>query len=353
MIVKKTLPSIDDGDLIATLTGLLNTPSPTGFTERAVSFLEEELNDYSEMIKTRTRKGALTVTWPGINANSPRALTAHIDTLGAVVKEIKNNGRLRLSAVGGLNWNSVEAEGVPIFTSGGKTVRGSLMFHKPSMHVYSKEELDAKRDDSTMEVRLDEKTASAEETRKLGIDVGDFVAFDPRVEFTNGFVRSRHLDDKACAACILSAIKALRDSGLKPMQRTTILFSNYEEVGHGAAAGIPADVVELLTVDMAAVGEGQNSDEYHTSICIKDSHGPYHHVMTNRLRRLAEAYGIDYRADIYPHYGSDGEAAWTAGADMAVALIGPGVDASHHYERTHIDALTATTRWLMAYLLEE
>jgi putative aminopeptidase FrvX len=353
MTEKKTLPSIDEGYLMETLKGLLNTPSPTGFTDRAVAFLEEELNDYPEMVKTRTRKGALAVTWPGMNAESPRSLTAHVDTLGAVVKEIKPNGRLRLTAVGGLNWNSVEAEGANVFTAGGKAVRGSLMFHKPSMHVYSKEEIEAKRDETTMEVRLDEKVTSAEETRKLGIDVGDFVAFDPRVEVNNNFVRSRHLDDKACAACILSAIKTLHDAGLKPVQRTTILFSNYEEVGHGAAAGIPSDVVELLAVDMAAVGEGQNSDEYHTSICVKDSHGPYHHGMTTRLRRLADAYGIDYRADTYPHYGSDGEAAWMAGADMAVALIGPGVDASHHYERTHIDALIATTRWLMAYLLEE
>jgi putative aminopeptidase FrvX len=353
MTEKKTLPFIDKGFLIETLKGLLNTPSPTGFTDRAVAFLEEELNGYPEMVNTRTRKGALAVTWPGMSVESPRALTAHVDTLGAVVKEIKPNGRLRLTAVGGLNWNSVEAEGATVFTAGGKAVRGSLMFHKPSMHVYSKEEIEAKRDETTMEVRLDEKVTSAEETRKLGIEVGDFVAFDPRVEVNNNFVRSRHLDDKACAACIMSAIKSLRDAGLKPVQRTTFLFSNYEEVGHGAAAGIPSDVVELLAVDMAAVGEGQNSDEYHTSICIKDSHGPYHHGMTSRLRRLAEAYGIDYRADTYPHYGSDGEAAWMAGADMAVALIGPGVDASHHYERTHIDALTATTRWLMAYLLEE
>jgi len=353
MTSKKTLPAIDEGYLIDTLTSLLNIPSPTGFADRAVVFIEEELQSFPDLVCARTHKGALTVTWPGINSASPRAMTAHIDTLGAVVKEIKSNGRLRLSAVGGLNWNSVEAEGVTVFTSGGKTIRGSLMFHKPSMHVYSKEELEAKRDETTMEVRLDEKVTSTAETRKLGIEVGDFVAFDPRVEVTNGFVRSRHLDDKACAACVLAAVKALHDAGLKPVQRTTILFSNYEEVGHGAAAGIPTDVVELLTVDMAAVGEGQNSDEYHTSICIKDSHGPYHHGMTTRMRRLAQAYDIDYRADIYPHYGSDGEAAWTAGADLAVALIGPGVDASHHYERTHTDALTATTRWLMAYLLEE
>lgn len=353
MTVTRMLPAIDEAYLIQTLSGLLNTPSPTGFVDQAVAFVEAELGTYPGITFARNRKGALTATWTGAKADQPRALTAHLDTLGAVVKEIKTNGRLRLSAVGGLNWNSVEAEGITVFAAAGNTIRGSLMFHKPSMHVYSKEELEAKRDDASMEVRMDARVTTAAETRGLGIEVGDFVAFDPRVEVTYGFVRSRHLDDKACAACILSAVKTLHAAGLAPKQRTTLLFSNYEEVGHGAATGIPADVTELVTVDMAAVGEGQNSDEYHTTICIKDSHGPYHHGLTSRLRRLAGDYQIDYRTDVYPHYGSDGEAAWTAGADLAVALIGPGVDASHHYERTHTDALLATTRWLMAYLLED
>ncbi len=353
MTAVRALPPVDEAYLVNILTGLLNTPSPTGFVDRAATLLEAELKAFPGLTFSRTRKGAVIANWPGIKADSPRALTAHLDTLGAVVKEIKSNGRLRLSAVGGLNWFSVETEGVTIFTADGKSVRGSLMFHKPSMHVYSKEELEAKRDDASMEVRLDAKVSNPDEVHGLGIEIGDFVAFDPRVEVTQGFVRSRFLDDKACAACILAAIKALHKAGLKPSQRTSLLFSNYEEVGHGASAGIPAEVTELLTVDMAAVGEGQNSDEFHTTICIKDSHGPYHHGMTSRLRKLAKVHNIDYRTDIYPHYGSDGEAAWRAGADMAVALIGPGVDASHNYERTHIDALTATTRWLMAYLMED
>lgn len=353
MTVKKTLPVIDQNYLLETLTSLLNTPSPTGFTDQAVTFVGAELGQFPDMGYTHTRKGALVVTWMGEKNEKPRALTAHLDTLGAVVKEIKPNGKLRLSAVGGLNWNSVEADGVTVFTSAGKMIRGSLMYHKPSMHVYSKEELEAKRDETTMEVRLDARVTNPAETRKLGIEIGDFVAIDPRVEVNEGFIRSRFLDDKACAACILSAVKSMHSAGLKPRHKITLFFSNYEEVGHGAAAGIPANVTELLTVDMAAVGEGQNSDEYHTTICIKDSHGPYHHGMTTRLRHLAETYNIDYKTDIYPHYGSDGEAAWTAGADLAVALIGPGVDASHHYERTHMDALLATTRWLMAYLLED
>jgi putative aminopeptidase FrvX len=202
-----------------------------------------------------------------------------------------------------------------------------------------------------MEVRLDAKTSSAEETRKLGIEVGDFVAFDPRVEINDGFIRSRHLDDKACVAAVAAAVKAMHDADLKPKQNTTLLFSNYEEVSHGAATGFPADMAELVTVDMAAMGEGQTSDEFHATLCVKDSNGPYHFGLNQRLRQLAEEYEIPYKVDIYPYYGSDGEAYWRAGGDVAVSLIGPGVDASHSYERTHLDALVATTNWILAYLV--
>jgi putative aminopeptidase FrvX len=185
----------------------------------------------------------------------------------------------------------------------------------------------------------------------LGIQVGDFVSFDPRVEMTDGFIRSRFLDDKACVAAIVAAIKALADSGKVPAQTTYFHISNYEEVGHGASAGIPADVHELVTVDMAAVGPGQESDEFHATICVKDSGGPYHYGLSNKLRKLADEHEIPYKVDIYPYYGSDGEAFWRAGGDVAVALIGPGVDASHNYERTHTEALLATTNWILAYLL--
>ncbi|MES0359858.1 MAG: M42 family metallopeptidase, partial [Anaerolineales bacterium] len=298
-----------------------------------------------------TRKGALVATWEGTSNDSPRALTAHADTLGAMVKEIKSNGRLKLSRIGGFAWNTVEGEGCTIFTSQGNTFRGSILLSKASGHVHGSKVNDLKREDSNMEVRLDARTTDADQTRDLGIQVGDFVAFDPRVEAINGFVRSRHLDDKACVACILAAIKALHSAGLQPSQTTTFHISNYEEVGHGAASGFPPDLVELIAVDMAAVGEGQTSDEFHSTLCVKDSGGPYHHGLNQKLRQLAEEYQIPYKVDIYPYYGSDGEAFWRAGGDVAVALIGPGVDASHNYERTHLEALTATTQWLIAYLL--
>ncbi|HTX80176.1 MAG TPA: M42 family metallopeptidase [Longilinea sp.] len=347
-----TLPSIDLDYLQLFLVGLLNTPSPTGFTDAAIKFTEETLAKFPNIKLSRTRKGALLVALPGKQHDAPRALTSHVDTLGAMVKEIKPNGRMRLTQLGGFSWNSVEGEGCTIFTSDDRKYRGSILIDKASVHVYGRQ-ADLKREDETMEIRLDEVATTHDQVRLLGIDVGDFVAFDPRTEVINNFVRSRHLDDKASVACLIAAAKALADAGLQPEQDTYMLISNFEEVGHGAAAGIPDEVTELVVVDMAAIGDGQTSDEFHASLCVKDTGGPYHHGLSQHLRQLADANQIPYKVDIYPHYGSDGEAFWSAGGNVAVALIGPGVDASHHYERTHLDALDATTRWVLAYLLSE
>ncbi len=347
------LPEIDTPFLLDFLTKLLNTASPTGNAEAAVAFTEETLKAFPALTLGRTRKGALTATWRGDQDESPRAVTAHVDTLGAMVKEIKSTGRLKLSKIGGFAWNTIEGEGCTVTTRSGRQVRGSILLTKASSHVFGGEVAEMKRSEETLEVRLDARTMSAIETLDLGIGVGDFVAFDPRVEVNAGFVRSRHLDDKACVAALVSAVKTLSEAGRKPARTTILLISNYEEVGHGAATGIPADVEELLVVDMAAVGEGQNSDEFHASLCVKDTGGPYHHDMSNRLRALAEKNEIPYKVDVYPYYHSDGEVWWNAGGDTAVALIGPGVDASHNYERTHTEALVATVKWVMAYLLEK
>jgi putative aminopeptidase FrvX len=345
------LPPIDEEYLVKTLVELLNTPSPTGFAGEAIDVVERTMKDFSFLSIERTRKGALVATWDGIKSDTPRGLTAHVDTLGAMVKEIKPNGRLKMTRIGGFAWNTVEGEGCTVFTSEGESFRGSILLTKASGHVHGSKVNDLKREDANMEVRLDVRTTNAEQTGELGIQVGDFVAFDPRVEVVNGFIRSRHLDDKACVASVYAAIKSISEAGLQPSQRTTFHISNYEEVGHGAASGFPTDLAELVTVDMAAVGEGQTSDEFHATLCVKDSGGPYHHGLTQKLRSLADQHEIPYKVDIYPYYGSDGEAYWRAGGDVAVALIGPGVDASHNYERTHTEALIATTNWLNAYLL--
>ncbi len=347
-----SLPPVDTDFLQTFLTELLNTPSPTGFAHRAIDLTRRTLQTVlPEADLDVTPKGALVARWHVPASAAPRALTAHVDTLGAVVKEIKPNGRLKLSRVGGFPWNFVEGEGVWVHPAEGEPVPGTLLLTAASVHVYGNEAYDAKRDDDHMEVRLDAVVHSEKDVAALGIGVGDFVSFEPRVRWHHGFLRSRHLDDKAGVACVVTAAKALHDAGLKPACTAYLHISNYEEVGHGAAAGLPAEVTELVSVDMAAVGKGQTSDEFHATLCVKDSGGPYHYGLSQKLRRLAEEHSIPYKVDIYPHYGSDGEAAWRAGLNAAVALIGPGVDASHNYERTHMEALLATTRWLMAYLL--
>jgi len=348
-----TLPAIDQDYFTKFLVDLLNIASPTGFAEPAIAFVEKELSQYKQLELSRTRKGALVAKWDVDNDLSPVALTAHADTLGAVVKEIKPNGRLKLSNIGGIQWPSVETEGVWVFTSSGEKVRGSVLINTASGHVHGAEGIKTPRNDDHMEVRLDARTTSEKETRELGINIGDCVVFDTRTEVTNGFIRSRFLDDKACVANIVAAIKSMAEAGISPARTVYFHISNYEEVGHGASAGIPSDVVELVTVDMAVVGRGQQSDEFHATLCIKDSAGVYHEGLNKKMRALAEKHNIPYVTDVYPFYGSDGEAFWRAGGDVALALIGPGIDASHNYERAHMDGLNATTNWILAYLLDE
>ena len=346
-----SLPAINQEYLVDFLVKLLNVTSPTGFAEPAIAFVEKELSQFKQLELSRTRKGALVAKWNVESDQPPVALTAHVDTLGAVVKEIKSNGRLKMSRIGGIQWPTVETEGVWVFTSKGERIRGSVLIDTASGHVHGAAGSETPRNDEHMEVRLDARTLSEKETRELGINIGDCVAFDPRVEVTNGFVRSRFLDDKACVANIVSAIKSLADAGQSPTHTVYFLISNYEEVGHGAAAGIPSEVEELVTVDMAVVGKGQESDEFSATLCTKDGGGPYHFGLNNKMRALAEKYNIPYKTDVYTFYGSDGEAFWRAGGDVALALIGPGIDASHNYERAHMDGLVATTNWIMAYLL--
>ena len=346
------LPEIDYAFQENFLLDLLNTPSPTGHAEQAIHLLEETLKAFPEVKTSRSRKGALLAVLPGREPALKRGLTAHVDTLGGMVKQIKSNGRLELTNIGGWAPTSVEAEGCTVFTRLGKAYRGSYLPVKASVHVYGQAAREELHKFDNMEVRLDERVTSAEETRNLGVDVGDYVAFDPRPEVNNGFVRSRYLDDKACVANIISAIKSLHDAGLQPACDTFFLFSNYEETGFGGTSDVPESIEEFVAVDMAAIGEGQASDEYHASICVKDASGPYHHGLSNKLRAIAESHEIPHKVDIYVNYGSDAKAYWHGGGSAAIALIGPGVDASHHYERVHQDGMLAATQWVVAYLLE-
>ncbi|MCX7852796.1 MAG: M42 family metallopeptidase [Anaerolineae bacterium] len=332
------------------LLALLALPSPTGRAEPVLSHLETALRELG-LEPQRTSKGVLTAAWPGEEDGIRRGLAAHVDTLGAMVKRIRPNGRLVLARLGGFDWSSVEGEGCQVFTQSGEAIRGSVLPVRASKHIYGPAS-EGEKGDEAMEVRLDERVSTAWDVRDLGIEVGDFVAFDPRPEVSPaGFVRSRYLDNKACVACLLAAIRAVQRAGLRPRQGVWLHFGEYEEVGHGGASGFPAGLEELVVLDIGPVGEGQNADEYRVVLCAKDSNGPYHPALTGRLRHLALSEGIPFCVDIYPFYGSDGGAYWHAGGDARIALIGPGVDATHHYERTHREALLATTRLIAAYVL--
>ncbi|CAM4228925.1 M42 family metallopeptidase [Deinococcus marmoris] len=340
-------PAFDLDYTLDVLVRLLDTPSPTGFTEAAVALIEKEVAALG-ITPTRTRKGALTWEVPG-SSEGHVTFSGHTDTLGAMVKGIKTNGRLRLSMLGGYDWATVEGEDVRVHTQSGRVVTGTVVNIRQSTHVHGAALRDLKREASVMEVRLDEQTASAAETRTLGIGVGDFVSYDARPRVTAaGYIKSRHLDNKAAVAIFLAVTKELINT--PPAKTVAFHVTTYEEVGHGAATGIPPHTDELIAVDMAAVGEGQTSNEHCVTLCVADSSGPYDHALGNRLRAAAVRADLDLRVDMYPFYGSDGSAAWRAGGDYPVALIGPGVDASHAYERMHTDALRDTAALILTYL---
>jgi putative aminopeptidase FrvX len=337
------------------LADLLNIHSPTGYTAEAIDFAQQAFDSFSGSFEGyeswTTRKGALIVKIPGETAENPVALTGHVDTLGLMVREIKSDGRLVVSKLGGILLPGVENEGVTVRTFDDQRIRGTLVPVNTSTHV-NPDIHRSERNETTVEVRLDARTTSKKETEALGVSVGDFIFVDPRVERTDtGFFKSRFLDDKAGVACMLGALKSLADAGLKPAQDTYLLISNYEEVGHGGSNGLPDDLAELLTVDMGAIGMGQNSDEFSVSICIKDGGGPYHFEMNRKLRQLAMDHDIPYKTDLYVYYSSDGTAYWRAGGSARVGLAGPGIAASHSYERTHEGSLQHTTHLLARYML--
>lgn len=339
-------PTLDLDYTLDVMIRLLETPSPTGFTAAAIALIEAELHSMG-ISSSRSRKGAMTWEIAG-QGEGHITFSGHVDTLGAMVKAIKPSGRLALSMLGSYEWATIEGEDVKVHTSLGRVLTGTVVNTKQSGHVHGPALRDLKREASVMEVRLDEVTASSSETRVLGVEVGDFVSLDARPRLMpSGYLKSRHIDNKAAVALFLAATRSLLQH---PPQRTVAFHvSTYEEVGHGAATGIPPHTEELIAVDMAAVGEGQTSSEHHCSLCVADSGGPYDHALSNRLRLVAARSGVDLKVDIYPYYSSDGTAAWRAGGDFPVALIGPGVDASHAYERTHTQALEQTGRLILAY----
>lgn len=328
---------------------LLAIDSPTGFTKVAADWVKKEFEALG-FSATLTNKGGVLVDLGGTDAENALLLEAHTDTLGGMVAEVKGNGRLRLTNLGGMRAENSETENVRVYTRTGRIIEGTLQLCNASVHVNGAF-ADTKRSFDTTEVLLDENVKSADDARALGIEVGDIVCFDPRTRVTaSGYIKSRFLDDKLSVGILLGFAKYLADNRIPLSRRVYVHVTVYEEVGHGGAASVPAGVTEAISVDMGCVGDGLTCTERQVSICAKDSGGPYSYEVVGKLIDAAKATGADYAVDVYPHYGSDVEATLGGGADVRHGLIGSGVYASHGYERSHRDGVKNTLLVLRGYL---
>ena len=328
---------------------LLAIDSPSGYTQKAAQWVKEAFESLG-FAATITTKGGVLADLGGEDAQDGLLLAAHADTLGGMVAEVKGNGRLRITALGGMNANNAEAENVRVYTRGGKVIEGTLQLCNASVHV-NKDYSSTIRSFDTTEVVLDEDVASAADARKLGIEVGDIVCFDPRARRTeSGYLKSRFLDDKLSVGILLGFAKYLADNKIAPKRKTWVHVTVYEEVGHGGSGSVPQGITEAISVDMGCVGNGLQCTERQVSICAKDSGGPYNYEVVGKLIEAAKKTGADYAVDVYPFYGSDVEATLRAGFDIRHGLIGAGVYASHGYERSHIDGVYNTIKVLAGYL---
>ena len=328
---------------------LLAIDSPSGYTEQAAKWVCAEFQ-FLGFNAELTTKGGVLVDLGGENQNDALLLEAHADTLGGMVSQIKGNGCLKITNLGGMNANNAEAENVRVHTRDGKVYEGTAQLHDPSIHVNGGYN-DAKRSWDNVEIVLDEDVKSPEDVRKLGIEVGDIVCFEPRTRRTaSGYLKSRFLDDKLSVGILLGFARYLMDQSITPKRRVYAHITVYEEVGHGGSASVPAGVTEAISVDMGCVGDGLGCTERQVSICAKDSGGPYSYQVVGKLIQAAKKTGADYAVDVYPYYGSDVEATLRAGNDLRHGLIGAGVFASHGYERSHIDGVYNTLKVLCGYL---
>ncbi len=328
---------------------LLAIDSPSGYTAEAAAWVKGAFEALG-FEATITTKGGVIVDLGGKNQNDGLLLEAHADTLGAMVAEIKGNGRLKLTALGGMRPENAETENVRVYTRSGKVLEGTCQLCNASIHVNG-EYGSTSRSWNTVEIVLDENTASAKETRALGIEVGDIVCFEPRTRRTAaGYLKSRFLDDKLSVGILLGFAKYLHDHHITSERRVWAHVTVYEEVGHGGSASVPAGVTEAISVDMGCVGNGLQCTERQVSICAKDSGGPYSYEVVGKLIDAAKKTQADYAVDIYPFYGSDVEATLRSGVDIRHGLIGAGVYASHGYERSHIDGVYNTLKVLCGYL---
>lgn len=329
---------------------LLAIDSPTGYTQEAARWVAEQYASMGYQVQM-TNKGCVLVDLGGLDPENAMLFAAHADTLGAMVCEVKKNGNLRVSPLGGMNPNNAEAENCRIVTRFNGTYQGTFQLDNASTHV-NDDYNGVKREYRSMEVVLDEKVSSKEETETLGIMAGDIVCFDPRSVITeSGYIKSRFLDDKLSVGILIAFARYLKESGKVPARQMYHYITVYEEVGHGGAASIPENVKDMISVDMGCVGEGLSCTEHQVSICAKDSRGPYNYDVVTDLIRAAKEGGADFAVDVYPHYGSDVDVALYAGYDIRHGLIGPGVYASHGYERSHKNGVESTLKLLVQYAL--
>ena len=334
--------------ILEALQEILAVDSPTGFSKAINEKLVEMLKKLGYDAEV-TNKRAVRVSVKGKSSKKKLAISAHVDTLGAMVKSISGNGELRFTRLGGPTLATFDGEYCKIYADGGKVYTGTFLSDSPSCHVY-KDAGTKERNEDTMYVRIDEEVGSKADVEKLGIRVGSLLAIDTKTTITDsGYIKSRFLDDKAGSACLLAVLYAMKRENLIPAYDVDFYFTNYEEVGHGAAT-IAKDADELLAVDMGCVGDGLGCTEKTVSICAKDSGGPYNYDVVGALIDAAKRAGAEYAVDVYPHYGSDVEATLRAGADIRHGLIGAGVYASHGYERSHKDGVLNTLRVLKGYL---
>ena len=339
----------DENYTLKVFQDMLAIDSTTGQFRAAQDWMVQEIERLGYKAVT-THKGGVIVDLGG--AGNPLVITAHLDDIGLMVRKINADGTLNVCSVGGLYPFYCVTENVRVYTGDGQVYTGTVCRTPNSVHV-TEEELRTTLGDfrKNVCVVLDMPVKCAADTRKLGIETGDMIALEPRFTMSGGYIKSRFVDDKACAAVLLNVMKTLKEQGLTPKRKVYAYFAFYEEIGHGTTF-LPEGTKDILALDIAPTGPDQNSEEHLVSIFCKDSRFPYHYEMTQELRAAAKRAGVDYVMDVFtPHYGTDGDASVLAGYDIRHAAIGPGTSNSHGYERTHIDGLRNTYALTMAYLL--
>ncbi len=338
--------------MLDTLLALLQTPSPSGRTDAVMQLIGEIFDGFGVPFSL-TRRGALIAELPGESATTDRALVVHADTIGCMVRGLKDNGRLELISVGTFSARFAAGARVRILSEDSEDfITGTILPLKASGHAFGDAVDTQPTDWDHVEVRVDRKVSSGEDLARLGIKIGDFVALIASPLITeDGFITSRHLDDKGGVAVALALAKHFSENNVVLPHRTTIMVTIAEEVGYGASTGVPADVAELISLDNAVCAPGQNSSEDGVTVPMADLHGPYDYHLTRKLCRLAEERGIPHRRDVFRYYRSDAAAAIEAGAATRAALVGFGVDGSHGWERTHQDSLVATYCLLREWML--